>query len=75
VSKSRLPEPETKAALLPSMGYGPGRPRITEHVYSRTVECVLPDDGDAYEFLFKCKVTGTERRWGTAGRDDEETLS
>ncbi len=65
MAKSKLPEPQTKRALLPSHGYPPGRPVITEHTYSRTVECTIPGDGDAYEFLFKCKVTGEERRWGT----------
>lgn len=75
MSKSKMPEPETRRALLPSYGYGPGTPRITEHVYSRTVECYIPDEGDCYEFLYKCSETGTERRWGFAHVDAEETLS
>lgn len=64
MSKSRLPEPETKTAILPSFGYGPGKPVWTRHTYSRSVECFLPDDGEAIEHLFKCEVTGVERRWG-----------
>jgi hypothetical protein len=73
---SKPPIPETKVALLPSFGYGPGVPRITKHVYSRTLECVLPaPDGDAFEYLYKCTETGVERRWGTYERDEEEALS
>lgn len=75
MSKPKLPVPSTKEALLPSFGYGPGWPRITKHKYSRTLECTLPDDGDAYEFMFKCQETGVERRWGTCGREDEEDFS
>jgi len=77
VSKSRLPTPTTKVALLPSFGYGPGLvPRITKHTYSRTMECILPSpDGNAYEFLFRCEETGVERRWGTEDREEEEVLS
>lgn len=64
--KPKLPEPVTKRALLPSFGYGPGTPRITEHVYVRTEECYLPSpDGKCFEFIFKCQATGAERRWGT----------
>lgn len=62
---SKLPVPVTKTALLPSFGYGGITPRITRHTYSRTVECMLPGDGEAYEFLFRCEETGVERRWGT----------
>jgi len=72
MSKPKLPVPETKEALLPSFGYGPGYPRITRHVYSRTMECTLPSpDGDAYEFLYRCSETGVERRWGTQEREEE----
>lgn len=70
MSRSKIPEPVTKTALLPSFGYGPGTPRVTEHEYSRTVECFLPEDGEAYEFLFRCKETGVERRWGTWFEED-----
>lgn len=80
MSKSKLPEPDTKTALLPSHGYGPGRPVITPHTYTRTRECNLPEDGPALEYLYKCEVTGVERRWGTrfiaeAKSDDAEELS
>lgn len=71
MSKSKLPEPETKSAFLPSFGYGPGTPRITKHTYSRTMECVVPDDGECYEFLYKCSETGVERRWGYCGKEEE----
>lgn len=65
--KLKGPKPETLTALLPSFGYGPGRPRITVHTYVDTRECVLPTpDGEAWEFVFKCSETGVERRWGTA---------
>ena len=67
---TRLPKPETLIALLPSFGYGPGKPVITKHVYSRTLECNLPSpDGEAYEFEYTCTVTGAARRWGTCDRD------
>lgn len=63
--KAKMPEPETKEALLPSFGYGPGLPRITRHVFTRALECHLPGEGEAWEFLYKCEETGVERRWGT----------
>jgi hypothetical protein len=70
----KLPEPVTRSALLPSFGFGPGMPRITKHLYSRTLECTLPgQDGTCYEFMFKCEETGVERRWGTYA--DEEITS
>ncbi len=66
MSKSKMPVPVTKVALLPSFGYGPGLPRVTEHTYSQTLECTLPGgDGDCFEFMYKCSETGVERRWGT----------
>lgn len=71
MSKSKLPVPETKTALLPSFGYGPGLPRVTRHTYTRTLECNLPSpDGDAYEFMYQCEETGAERRWGTCEREE-----
>lgn len=75
MGRSRLHAPRTLVALLPSMGYGPGRPRITKHTYSRTMECTLPGDGDAYEHLFKCGETGVERRWGTEDREESDEES
>lgn len=70
-STSKLPEPQTKVALLPSFGYGPGSPKITRHIYSRSVECTIPGDpeagtttGPGVEFLYRCSVTNVERRWG-----------
>ncbi len=69
--KMSLPVPETKTALLPSFGYGPGHPRITRHTNSRTLECTLPSpDGSAFEFMYKCSETGVERRWGTYEREE-----
>lgn len=70
MSKQKLPEPETKTAILQSHGYGPGAPIFTLHTYSRTGDCTLPGEGQCYEFLFKCSQTGEERRWGTY--DDQE---
>lgn len=73
---SKTPEPETKEAVLPSFGYGPGRPRWTKHKYVKTLECTLPgEDGVAYEFIYRCSETGVERRWGTFDPDAEELLS
>lgn len=70
---SKLPEPQTKTALLPSFGYGPGSTKITRHIYSRSVECTIPGNpeagtvtGPGVEFLFRCSVTNAERRWGVA---------
>lgn len=73
--KNKLPQPETLIAKLPSFGYGPGTPRWTEHKYVKTLECTLPGDGDAYEFIFACSVTGAERRWGTAEMDQGEPVA
>lgn len=70
MSKPNYPVPQTKVALLPSFGYGPGTPRVTLHTYSRTLECVLPGDGDAFEVMFRCSITGVERRWGTIDREE-----
>lgn len=57
-------------AILPSQGYGPGHPVATLHTFVETRECHLPSpDGEAYEYIYKCVVTGAERRWGTADRE------
>ncbi len=68
---NKLPEPQTKTALLESFGYPPGQHKITKHEYSRSVECVIPGDpeagtvdGPGIEFLYRCTVTKAERRWG-----------
>ncbi len=67
----KYPKPETLTAILPSFGYGPGRPHWTEHKYVETRECTLPSpDGAAYEFIFVCTETNIERRWGTEGREE-----
>lgn len=59
------PAPITKTALLPSVGYGPGVPRITKHTWVATRKTRLPGDGEAWEFIFRCAETGADRRWGT----------
>ena len=64
------PKPETLRAILPSFGYEPGgRPTWTDHHYVETRESsVAGPNGEAWEFIYECEVTGVERRWGIVDR-------
>ncbi len=61
----KRPEPETTRAKL----YCESLREFTQHAFVEARPCVLPSpDGAAWEFIFKCEVTGAERRWGTTDR-------
>lgn len=64
-----LPKPTTLNAHLPSSGYRDGR--STLHTFVTTRECEV--DGPAYEFVYKCNETGSERRWGVVDRFEFES--
>lgn len=74
MSKSKPPTPPTTVAYIPSFGYGPGKPRWTWHDFSHSEECYLPDEGPCWELLYKCRETGTLRRWGTWFDEELESL-
>jgi hypothetical protein len=61
MSNKNTPKPETTSAYL-SLEKG----RATLHHYLETREVEV--DGQAWEFIFKCVETGTERRWGLIER-------
>lgn len=65
---SKLPQPETKRAFL--VPAGETRRVATVHHYyeTRLIEGAVDTDGKPvteYEYIFKCFISGTERRWGT----------
>jgi hypothetical protein len=61
------PIPTTRSVILPSAGYD--YMRATEHVYVETRAVTLDcPDGDAWEFIFKCRLTGELRRFGIENR-------
>ena len=72
--KRRFPRPDVSTALLPT-AHG-GYRRVTVHDYVETRECmvnIVNDQGDvtvspAYEFIYQCRESRTQRRWGTAER-------
>lgn len=62
---TKIPRPQVRRAILRSAGYTD--PTFTEHKYVETRLCTLDHgDGEAYEHIFRCLITGAERRWGTA---------
>lgn len=63
-SKTKRPRPETTQVFLMSDGYSPPRPTL--HIYTETRPCVVggPGGGSGYEFMFRCKETGSLRRYG-----------
>lgn len=67
MKKSMGPRPETLSATLMSEGSW----KWTRHIYVETLPVVLPQpDGAAWEFMYRCAVTGVTRRWGTAHRSE-----
>lgn len=62
INKIPLPKPVTLNAILPN---NLGNPTL--HIFLETRECVV-DDEPAYEYVFKCLETGSERRWGLVDR-------
>ena len=62
------PAPDRRSAIIISAGIV--RPQPTLHHYVQTRECELPGEygGIAYEFLFRCSVTGAVRRYGAVER-------
>lgn len=59
------PKPETINAIIPNVM---GKPTL--HVFLETREC--NEDGPAYEFIYQCTETETERRWGIVERYEIE---
>jgi hypothetical protein len=71
--KKTLPKPETRSAILATAYHPKGPPVFTPHVYVDTRVCELPlGDGAAYEFIFRCLVHGTERRYGNVEISSQE---
>ena len=63
------PAPTTKIAFL----FSQTMKKMTRHSYSRTKACELSGvlGGPAWEHLYICSESGTERRWGTEDRTRE----
>lgn len=63
-------KPTTRSAYLFSKSAG----RATLHTYVETRPCeVSGPEPQAWEYIFRCSVTGDERRWGLSRVESTET--